>query len=73
MQSDEVAKAEEQDAQRCKARLQHLQSVGAPSKDHAVEWNRQRLDRLLVDHLLRSGCMNTAVQLANEADVTVIF
>jgi hypothetical protein len=51
----DVSQQEEGDAMRCKARLEHLQQLGAASKGSVVLWNKQRLDRLLVDHMLRSG------------------
>jgi macrophage erythroblast attacher len=33
------------------------------------EWSRVRLDRLLVDHMLRSGYLQSAKQLAEEKDI----
>jgi hypothetical protein len=51
----DVSQQEAGDALRCKARLEHLQQLGAPGKGSVVAWNKQRLDRLLVDHMLRSG------------------
>lgn len=52
----DVSQQEAGDALRCKARLEHLQQLGAPGKGGSVVvWNKQRLDRLLVDHMLRSG------------------
>ena len=61
--------AEEADAQRCCVRLEHLAALGTPLKDHAIDWNRRRMDRLLVDHLLRCGYMTTAMELAREAGI----
>lgn len=51
----DVTQQEEGDAMRVKARLDHLQQLGAPGKGSVVVWNKQRLDRLLVDHMLRTG------------------
>jgi hypothetical protein len=51
----DVKEQEEGDAMRCKARLEHLQQLGAAGKGSTVLSNKQRLDRLLVDHMLRSG------------------
>lgn len=51
----DVSKAELDEAQRCKARLEHLKAIGSPGKNNAIAWNKGRLDRILVDHLLRSG------------------
>lgn len=51
----DVSQQEAGDTFRCKARLEHLQQLGAPGKGSVVAWNKQRLDRLLVDHMLRTG------------------
>jgi hypothetical protein len=61
---EDVGKQEHDDAQRCRVRLDHLSSLGAPPPNGAVAWNRQRLDRLLVDHLLRAGHYQTAARMA---------
>lgn len=71
LQCDEAAQFEEQDANRCRARLQHLKDAGAPPKDSVIEWNRPRLDRLLVDHLMRTGRLSTALQLAEQTELKV--
>lgn len=52
---NDVGKQEADDALRCKARLEHLQLVGKPAKGHVIPWSKQRLDRILVDHMLRTG------------------
>ena len=62
-------KSEEGDMQRCKARLQHLIALGTPSPNRHIEWNTQRLDRILVDHLLRGGHHATAKKLAEESRI----
>lgn len=57
----DVSQQEAGDAMRCKARLQHLKQLGCPgSSGSVVLWNKQRLDRLLVDHMLRSGSHSSA-------------
>ncbi|DBA81972.1 hypothetical protein WJX77_005110 [Trebouxia sp. C0004] len=66
---DENNQEEEADAIRCQARLQHLQKLGAPAKDEVINWNRKRLDRLLVDHLLHSGYYNAAELLTSESNI----
>ncbi len=71
MQLDENNQAEEADAIRCQARIQHLQKLGAPAKDEVINWNRKRLDRLLVDHLLHSGYYNAAELLTSESNIKV--
>ena len=56
---------------RCQARLQHLYKLGVPAKDEVINWNRKRLDRLLVDHLLHSGYYNSAETLTNQSNIQV--
>jgi macrophage erythroblast attacher len=63
----DVGLAEGQEASRCRQRLSHLQALGPPPKDGVIEWAKGRQDRVLVDHLLRSGHYDTAAQLAGEA------
>lgn len=50
---DDVSKAEKDEAQRCKSRLDHLKAIGLP-KDSVIAWNKHRMDRILIDHLHRS-------------------
>lgn len=66
----DVSQAERDEAARCKARLEHLAALGAPARGATVAWNRQRLDRVLVDHLLRAGCHQSAAALAASAGIT---
>ena len=70
-QLEATSQAEREDVQRLRARLEHLTALGAPSRGQYVEWNRRRLDRLLVDHLLRCGYHSTAVKLIETARVQV--
>lgn len=65
----DLADAEAAELGRCRARLSHLLAIGLPRKDALLEWNRRRLDRLLVDHLLRRGYLTTALQLAQESGI----
>jgi macrophage erythroblast attacher len=56
----------------CKSRLEHLNDYAKEGKltAPAVQaWKRKRTDRMLVDHCLRSGFYDTAVQLAKDADI----
>lgn len=71
MQLGDLAGAEAAELGRCRARLGHLLAIGLPRKDALLEWNRRRLDRLLVDHLLRRGYLTTALQLAQESGIQV--
>lgn len=64
---DETSVAEREDAQRCLARLEHLAALGRPARDAHVAWNRRRIDRILVDYLLRRGYLDAAGRLARRA------
>ena len=66
-----IAKQERESAQRCKARLDHLVAHEAPPSQSAMDWTRQRLDRLLVDHMLRSGYLKSATDLASTSGCEV--
>ncbi len=48
----EVSSREQEAAGHCQARLAHLHALSQP-KASVVAWNMQRMDRLLVDYLLR--------------------
>lgn len=73
LQLAEISKTEEEESHRCKARLEHLSQLGVPAKDHVLDWNRKRLDRILVDYMLRSGYHNTALQLTEEGNLQVCY
>lgn len=66
-QLEGMGKQESQDVDRCTARLQHLKQVGTPSRDNVLEWSRKRLPRILADHLLRTGYLETAALLSESA------
>ncbi len=68
-QLGEVSAAEADESARCRARLDHLNTIGAPAKHGALAWNKHRLDRIIVDHLLRSGFNATASMLASSSGV----
>ena len=72
MQLHETTKVEEVEARRCKARLEHLVSIGLPEKDEATKWNDKRMDRILADYMLRRGYHRSATQLARERQIEVI-
>lgn len=57
---------------RCKARLEHLIALGEPAPNRHIDWNRKRLDRILVDYMLRNGYHNTAQILAKESQIEVL-
>jgi len=64
----EVGRQEASEALRCKVRLEHLQLLGQPTKGNVIAWNKQRLSRILVDHLLRRGYHQSAGEQAPWAD-----
>ena len=47
---------------RCKARVEHLISLGSYGTERALTWNKKRMGRLVVDYLLRQGYHETALQ-----------
>jgi macrophage erythroblast attacher len=51
----DVGRQEAEEAARCRARLAHLHAIGRPPRDGIIPWSKQRLDRILVDHMARSG------------------
>lgn len=65
----EVSASEAADASRCKARLEHLAQLGPLQRGHTLEWNKPRLERLIAEHLLRSGCPRAAKQLADAGNL----
>jgi macrophage erythroblast attacher len=55
-----------------KKRIQHLQDlykIQTLADVKYEEWSRTRLDRLIVDHMLRSGFPESAKQLAKAKDI----
>lgn len=70
-QAAELDVAERADLQRLRARLEHQLSLGPPRPEHALEWERSRIDRLIVDYLLRAGYQKSALELAKATDSLV--
>ncbi|KAG0470003.1 hypothetical protein HPP92_016703 [Vanilla planifolia] len=58
--------AEDLQAQRCRARLEHLEGL---SVDNMVEWNNTRLKRILVDYMLRMSYYDSATMLAETSNI----
>ncbi|KAK3034439.1 hypothetical protein RJ639_034676, partial [Escallonia herrerae] len=63
---EEGSRAECLQAQRCKARLDHLESADT---ENLTEWNSTRLKRILVDYMLRMSYYGTAVKLAESSNI----
>lgn len=51
--------------------LHNFMSITHPNDEIFLQWNRVRVDRILVDHLLREGCYESAVKLAKDSDIEV--
>lgn len=72
--AEDLLAQEEQCIQRTKARLDHLQQYqnaklyGAP--ETLLIWNKTRLDRVIIDHLLREGHFETANKFAADSNIT---
>jgi macrophage erythroblast attacher len=73
VQLEDISEVEGRELASCQARLQHLRNLGPAPKEGQVEWNRRRIDTLLVDHMLRSGHNRAAKALAAEAGIQVLI
>ncbi|XP_050155257.1 protein MAEA homolog isoform X3 [Malus sylvestris] len=67
---EEGSKTEHLQAQRCRARLDHLESADVESLS---EWNNTRVNRILVDYMLRMSYYDTAVKLAESRNIQSKF
>lgn len=63
---EDSSKVETLQVQRCRARLDHLDSANA---DNLNEWSNTRLKRILVDYLLRMSYFDSAVKLAESNNI----
>ncbi|KAK6145311.1 hypothetical protein DH2020_022131 [Rehmannia glutinosa] len=63
---EEGSRTEHLQAQRCRTRLEHLESAEV---DNLSEWNNIRLKRILVDYMLRMSYYDTAVKLAESSNI----
>ena len=73
-QADDGLEQELQLVDTCRKRLEHLSEYateGRLAMPAVQAWKRKRMDRMLVDHCLRSGFYDTAVQLAKDANIEV--
>lgn len=69
-QLEEGSRTENLQAQRCRARLDHLESADT---ENISEWNNTRLKRILVDYMLRMSYYDTAIKLAQDSNIQVTF
>ncbi|GLT54902.1 hypothetical protein SLA2020_280610 [Shorea laevis] len=63
---EEGSRTENLQAQRCRARLDHLESADA---ENLSDWNNMRLKRILVDYMLRLSYYDTAAKLAESSNI----
>uniref|UniRef100_A0A7C8YPA2 Macrophage erythroblast attacher n=1 Tax=Opuntia streptacantha TaxID=393608 RepID=A0A7C8YPA2_OPUST len=63
---EEGNRTENLQAQRCRARLYHLESADA---ENISEWSNTRLKRILVDYMLRMSYYDSAVKLAETSNI----
>ncbi|KAG5075995.1 hypothetical protein JHK84_057226 [Glycine max] len=63
---EEGSRAEHLQAQKCRVRLDHLESADA---ENMSEWNNTRMKRILVDYMLRMSYYDTAVKLAKSSNL----
>ncbi|KAK2405670.1 protein RMD5 protein [Trifolium repens] len=63
---EEGSRAENLQAQKCRVRLEHLESADA---ENMSEWNNTRLKRILVDYMLRMSYYDTAEKLAESSNL----
>nr|AAC67543.1 erythroblast macrophage protein EMP [Homo sapiens] len=65
----ESIQAEDESAKLCKLRIEHLKEHSSDQPAAASVWKRKRMDRMMVEHLLRCGYYNTAVKLARQSGI----
>ncbi|KAI4384015.1 hypothetical protein MLD38_009787 [Melastoma candidum] len=63
---EERSLTEQLQAQRCRARLDHLESA---DPENLSEWSNVRLKRILVDYMLRMSYYDSAVNLAEASNI----
>ena len=68
MQLEEGSNVENLQAQRCRARIDHLDSADV---ENITEWNNTKLKRILVDYMLRMSYFETASKLSESSNISV--
>ncbi|GAB2215651.1 hypothetical protein Droror1_Dr00020042 [Drosera rotundifolia] len=63
---EEGSRSENLQAQRCRARFDHLEYADA---DNISEWNNTRLKRILVDYMLRMSYFESAIKLSETSNI----
>ncbi|KAF3578644.1 hypothetical protein DY000_02032655 [Brassica cretica] len=67
MQLEEGSNVENLQAQRCRARIDHLDSADV---ENITEWNNTKLKRILVDYMLRMSYFETASKLSESSNIS---
>uniref|UniRef100_A0A674MY44 E3 ubiquitin-protein transferase MAEA n=1 Tax=Takifugu rubripes TaxID=31033 RepID=A0A674MY44_TAKRU len=67
----ESIQAEDESAKLCKRRIEHLKEHSSDQPSSVNLWKKKRMDRMMVEHLLRCGYYNTAVKLARQSGIEV--
>lgn len=70
-QATDALSREEETGKNCKTRILTLKDHADTRKNAQLLWRRKRLERMLVDHFLRSGYYETAIEMAKKADIEV--
>uniref|UniRef100_A0A3B3BXJ9 E3 ubiquitin-protein transferase MAEA n=1 Tax=Oryzias melastigma TaxID=30732 RepID=A0A3B3BXJ9_ORYME len=65
----ESIQAEDESAKLCKRRIEHLKEHSGDQPASVNLWKKKRMDRMMVEHLLRCGYYNTAVKLAKQSGI----
>ncbi|TWW55320.1 Macrophage erythroblast attacher [Takifugu flavidus] len=65
----ESIQAEDESAKLCKRRIEHLKEHSSDQPSSVNLWKKKRMDRMMVEHLLRCGYYNTAVKLARQSGI----
>uniref|UniRef100_A0ABK9NG15 E3 ubiquitin-protein transferase MAEA n=1 Tax=Glossina morsitans morsitans TaxID=37546 RepID=A0ABK9NG15_GLOMM len=59
----------------CKRKIEHLKGIAPPENNNEIwqasfdKWKRVRIDRMVVEHLLRMGYYKTAERLASQSNI----
>ncbi|XP_033113388.1 E3 ubiquitin-protein transferase MAEA-like [Anneissia japonica] len=65
----EAISQEEGSARVCKRRIEHLKEKDMCTESTLAQWNKKRVDRMLVEYFLRAGYYDSAMKLASHADI----
>ncbi|RXN00747.1 Macrophage erythroblast attacher [Acipenser ruthenus] len=69
IEAAESIQAEDESAKLCKRRIEHLKEHSSDQPAAVNVWKKQRMDRMMVEHLLRCGYYSTAVKLARQSGI----